>query len=45
MKAILIGAIIAILIVLGIVLYRSNSARGLQVDPDAAKEIEKARRR
>jgi len=45
MKAILIGVIMAILIVLGVVLYRSHSANRLQVDPNAAKEIEKAKHR
>jgi hypothetical protein len=45
MKAILIGVIIAVLIALGIFLYRSNSANRLQVDPNASKEIEKAKHR
>ena len=36
---------VATIIVLGVALYRFRSADGLNVDPHAAKEIEKAKQR
>jgi hypothetical protein len=35
---------VAILLI-GVIVYRSRSSRQLNVDPDAAREIEKAKRR
>ena len=46
MKTILVCALLCVLILLGIVLYRSHTAPDrLQVDPQAQKEIEKAKQR
>jgi hypothetical protein len=45
MKKILLSLIVAAVLVIGFVLYRSRSGSNLNVTPDAAREIEKALRR
>jgi len=46
MRRIIIVIGIVALLVLGIIFYHSwDAARGLQVDPNASKEIEKAKQR
>ena len=46
MKVKLVWMIVALIVVLGFVLYRSRSAKPrLNVEPHAAQEIEKAKRR
>jgi Tfp pilus assembly protein PilO len=37
--------VVAAVLVIGFLLYRSRSARNLDVDPHAREEIEKAKRR
>jgi hypothetical protein len=41
----LLWLIVAAVLVIGFLLYRSRSARGLDIDGHAREEIEKARRR
>jgi preprotein translocase subunit SecG len=43
-KFVVLLVIVAILLI-GVILYRSRSTRQLNVDPDAAREIEKAKQR
>jgi energy-converting hydrogenase Eha subunit F len=46
MRRVVVCVIIAVVIVIGLFLYRScHSANQLQVAPDAREEIEKAKRR
>jgi hypothetical protein len=45
MRTILIVAIVLIIVILGLLLYRSHSGSVLQVTPDAREEIEKAKGR
>jgi hypothetical protein len=45
MNRTLLWLIVAVVLVIGIVLYRSWSERNLDVDPHAQEEIEKAKRR
>ena len=45
MKQILLWVIIAAVLVIGLLLYRSRSGDHLNVTPDAQREIEKAERR
>jgi hypothetical protein len=40
----LIGLIVAVVLMIGFVLYRSRSGRNLNVDPHARQEIGKAKR-
>lgn len=44
-KHILLGMLLAAIILIAIVLYRSRYGSDLNVTPDAAEEIEKAKRR
>jgi hypothetical protein len=37
--------IVVAIMLIGMIVYRSRSSRQLNVDPDAAREIEKAKRR
>jgi hypothetical protein len=45
MKRTLLWLIVAAILVIGLVLYRSRSGRNLDVDPHAREVIEKAKRR
>jgi len=36
--------IVLAILLIGVIVYRSRSSRQLNVDPDAAREIEKAKR-
>ena len=45
MKLVLLFLMVAALLLGGLLLYRSRPATDLQVTPDAAREIEKAKRR
>jgi hypothetical protein len=45
MKTTLVAIIVAVLLVLGFLLYRSQRPDRLDVDPHARREIEKAKRR
>jgi hypothetical protein len=45
MNRTLLWLIVAAILVIGLVLYRSRSGRNLDVDPHAREEIEKAKRR
>ncbi len=42
---IILGLALAIIVLLGVVVYHSYNGGGLDVDPHAAKEIEKAKGR
>jgi len=44
-KPIALGMLLAALILIGVLLYRSRYGGNLNVTPDAAAEIEKAKRR
>jgi hypothetical protein len=45
MNRTLLWLIVAAVLIIGIVVYRSRSGRSLKVDPHAREEIEKAKRR
>jgi hypothetical protein len=45
MKRALLWLIVAAVLLIGFVLYRARSGSDLNVTPDAAREIEKAKRR
>ena len=45
MRRVLIALIALALLLIGFILYRSRSTNQLDVDPEAAREIEKAKRR
>lgn len=45
MKRALLWLIVAAILLVGLLLYRSQSGSDLNVMPDAAREIEKAKRR
>ena len=45
MKRVLLWLIVAAILVIGFVLYRSRSDANLNVTPEAEQEIEKAKRR
>jgi hypothetical protein len=44
-KALLLWLIVAVILLIGFLLYRSQSGSDLNVTPEAEREIEKARRR
>jgi len=45
MNRTLLWLLVAVVLVVGLVLYRSRSGRNLDVDPHSREEIEKAKRR
>ena len=45
MNRTLLWLVVAVVLVIGFVLYRSWSGRNLEVDPHAREQIEKAKRR
>jgi hypothetical protein len=45
MKSVLLWLILTAALVVGVLLYRSRASRQLNVEPRAAEEIEKAKRR
>jgi hypothetical protein len=44
-KHLVLGMLLAAIILIGVVLYRSGYGSDLNVSPEAAREIEKAKRR
>jgi len=44
-KQLLLWLIVAMVLLIGLLLYRSQSGSGLNVTPEAEREIEKAKRR
>jgi hypothetical protein len=45
LKRILLLLIVAVVLLMGVLLYRHRSGRNLDIDPHAREEIEKAKRR